>query len=217
MSSQDGVIKYHQHFTYKPPLPYAKLVALNGWRKILYLARLIGQTPTLYHGAGYGNVSQRLGPADLPLHQRRFIITGSQTGGLPDLTENHYTTVLEYYSDQNLVVAEGPISPSSEALTHGAVYDLDETIRFVFHAHSPHIWRCVKALDIPTTREAVAYGTPEMAAEVERLFRETPVREKLIFSMGGHEDGVVSFGRTSEEAGAVLLAYLARAFEEETA
>jgi ribulose-5-phosphate 4-epimerase/fuculose-1-phosphate aldolase len=111
-----------------------------------------------------------------------------------------------------MVLAEGPIHPSAESLTHGMVYELDESARFVFHAHSPELWRCAQVLDIPTTRESVPYGTPEMAEEVRRLFRDTPVREKLIFAMGGHEDGVITFGRTGAEAGAAMLDHLARAF-----
>lgn len=54
-------------------------------------------------------------------------------------------------------------------------------------------------------------GTPEMAREVRRLFPHTAVRERMIFAMGGHEDGVVAFGHTSEQAGTVMLAILARA------
>jgi hypothetical protein len=55
----------------------------------------------------------------------------------------------------------------------------------------------------------VEYGTPEMSREVERLFSETDVRRKGIFSMGGHEDGIVAFGQTMEGAGNTLLTALA--------
>jgi hypothetical protein len=44
-----------------------------------------------------------------------------------------------------------------------------------------------------------------MATEVRRLFNDTDVRERKIFSMGGHEDGIVSFGTTVEEAGETLI------------
>ena len=107
---------------------------------------------------------------------------------------------------------EGVIKFQSESLTHGTIYDLVDEARLVIHAHSPHIWRHGAALDLPTTDPTVAYGTPEMAAAVRSSFARTRVRERLIFSMGGHEDGVVSFGRTAEEAGTVMLNYLAWAF-----
>jgi hypothetical protein len=52
-----------------------------------------------------------------------------------------------------------------------------------------------------------------MSDEVRRLFRETDVRARRLFSMGGHEDGLVAFGTTAEEAGTVLLHHLARALQ----
>jgi ribulose-5-phosphate 4-epimerase/fuculose-1-phosphate aldolase len=146
-------------------------------------------------------------------HERRFIITGSQTGGLPVLTGAHYTLVRESHPAHNLIAAEGPILPSSESLTHGAVYALDDALRFVMHVHAPALWRHAHTLGLPVTRPDVAYGTPEMSDEVGRLFRETDARRRRLFAMGGHEDGLVSFGTTAEEAGAVLLTYLARALQ----
>ena len=103
--------------------------------------------------------------------------------------------------------------PSSESLTHGAIYDLGAHIRFVFHAHTPVIWRRAAALRIPVSDRAVPYGTPEMAREVERLWRTTALPDLGILAMGGHEDGVIAFGRSAEEAGEVTLRYLARAWE----
>jgi hypothetical protein len=85
------------------------------------------------------------------------------------------------------------------------IYDLDNAIRIVLHVHSPDIWLAADSLGIPVTDSAVPYGTPQMAAEVQRLFKETDVHEQKIFSMGGHEDGVVSFGTSAEEAGEILL------------
>ncbi len=215
MSQQEGVIRFQLQFTQVPPMSFDDLREINAWRKILYLTRLIGQYPDQYGGFGYGNISQRLEPFDAPECQRRFVISGTQTGGLADLTEEHYATVLECHPDRNLVVAEGPVQPSSESLTHGMVYALDDSLRCVIHVHSPHIWRSAQVLGMPITHKGVAQGTPEMAEEVRCLFRDTPVRDYLIFAMGGHEDGVVSFGRTVGEAGTVLVRYLARAFQLE--
>jgi hypothetical protein len=50
-----------------------------------------------------------------------------------------------------------------------------------------------------------------MAQEVERLFRETNLIEMGIFAMGGHEDGVIAFGRTADD-GCVLLRVLAHGY-----
>ncbi len=210
---QEGVIKYELWFRQTPPLPPEALREINAWRKLLFLTRLIGQDPARYDGFGYGNISQRIAPFEAPPHRRRFVITASQTGGVADLTGAHYALVRICIPDENLVVAEGPREPSSESLTHGTLYGLDDALRFVMHVHAPDLWRHAHLLALPTTRPDVPYGTPEMSQEVRRLYRETDVRARRIFAMGGHEDGIVAFGRTAEEAGTVLLAHLARALQ----
>jgi ribulose-5-phosphate 4-epimerase/fuculose-1-phosphate aldolase len=210
-SKQEGVIKFQLDFTPAPPLAAAEIAEINHWRAMLYQAKLIGQDAARYGGYGYGNLSVRIPPFDAEPALRRFIISGSQTGHLAELGPEHYTVVTESYPAENRVVAGGPIRPSSESLTHAAVYALDPAIRAVFHAHSPEIWQAAQLLHIPITDAAVPYGTPAMAAEVTRLYTTTHLAQWRIFSMGGHEDGIVSFGRTAQEAGDVLLAALAAA------
>jgi ribulose-5-phosphate 4-epimerase/fuculose-1-phosphate aldolase len=211
VTKQEGVIKFQLDFTPAPPLPAADLATINHWRAILYQHKLIGQDPARYGGYGYGNLSVRLAPYDAPPALRRFIISGSQTGDLPQLGPEHYTIVTECYPAANRLVARGPIRPSSESLTHAAVYALDPTIRAVLHAHSPEIWQMADALGFPITDASVPYGTPAMAAEVARRYATTNMAQHRIFSMGGHEDGIVTFGETAEAAGEVLLAALAAA------
>lgn len=213
MNQQEGVIKFDLQFTPAAPLPPEELREINAWRRILHLLGLTGQDPERYDGLGYGNISRLLEPLDAPASRWRFVISGTQTGGLSDLNEGHYALVTECDPERNRVVAEGPIRPSSEALTHGTLYQADSALRFVMHVHSPEIWRSARALKIPLTDENAAYGTPEMAAEVRRLLGQPSVREGRIFAMGGHEDGLVAFGRTAEEAGTVLVNLLARAFQ----
>jgi ribulose-5-phosphate 4-epimerase/fuculose-1-phosphate aldolase len=211
MNKQEGVIKFQLEFTPAPPLPAADLMEINTWRAILYQQKLIGQEPERYGGYGYGNLSIRLAPYDAAPALRRFVISGSQTGELAELGPEQYAIVTEFYPTENRVVAHGPIRPSSESLTHGAVYALDAAIRVVLHAHSPEIWQAAPTLGIPITDPHVSYGTPDMAAEVARLFAESDVSRRRIFSMGGHEDGIVAFGETAQTAGEVLLATLAAA------
>ena len=207
----EGVIKYRLDFTPSPPLSAAEVAEINHWRAILYEQKLIGQDPARYGGYGYGNLSVRLAPYAAPPTERSFLISGSQTGDLPKLTPAHYTVVTECHPETNRLVAHGPISPSSESLTHGAVYALDPAIRVVFHSHSPEIWHAAAKLGIPITDPSVPYGSPEMAAEVARLYATTDMAQRCIFSMGGHEDGIVSFGATAEEAAETLLDALAAA------
>jgi len=71
--------------------------------------------------------------------------------------------------------------------------------------HEMELWK--RLLDrVPTTRKHVEYGTPEMAAEMGRLFRESDVRERRILAMAGHEAGIFAFGAAPEEALGVLEA-----------
>ncbi len=75
------------------------------------------------------------------------------------------------------------------------------------------LWDIIEMLGggpLPETLSA-----PEMAAEVGRLYREGIFAERRILAMGGHEDGIVVFGRSPEEAGSVLMRWLARACEPE--
>jgi ribulose-5-phosphate 4-epimerase/fuculose-1-phosphate aldolase len=211
MSKQEGVIKFHLDFTPAPPLPDLEIAEINQWRAILYQHKLIGRDPARYGGYGYGNLSVRLAPFDAPAPLRRFLISGSQTGDLAELGPEHYTVVSACYPAENRLVASGPLRPSSESLTHAAVYALDPAIRAVFHAHSPEIWHAAAQLNIPISGAAVPYGTPAMAAEVARLYDVTDMMQQRIFSMGGHEDGIVTFGASAKEAGDVLLAVLAQA------
>jgi len=211
---QEGVIKYQLWFVQTPPLAMEPLRELNAWRRLLYLTRLIGQDPDRYDGYGYGNVSQRIPPYDAPPQARPFVITATQTGGVPDLTGEHYALVRACYPEENVVVAEGPAPPSSESLTHATLYAIDEALRFVMHVHAPEIWHRADALGLPVTRPDVPYGSPEMAEEVRRLYGETDVRTRRLFAMGGHEDGLIAFGRTAEAAGSVLLTTLAHALQQ---
>lgn len=213
MAEKEGVLKFQLEFTQNQTVSPDDLKEINAWRKIVYLLQMIGQDPDRYGGYGFGNISQRLAPFDAPRHRRPFVISGTQTGGLAELTAEHYAVVRECYPQENRLVAEGPIRPSSESLTHGMVYDSDTDLRWVIHVHSPEIWHQGEALKLPTTHPDVPFGTPEMASEVERLFRESDVKARGIFSMGGHEDGIVTFGRTAEAAGTTLLTYLARALQ----
>ena len=215
---QEGVIKFetdHQHRALEP-LRYAEVARqLIAWRRILSLTRLVGQDPQLYEGAGYGNVSARVGPPGAALGRRSFLITATQTSGKAAIGLADFAVVERYDYRGNRVQSYGERQPSSESMTHGAIYDQGPQIRCVLHAHSPDLWRQARALRLPTTSATVAYGTPEMALEVRRLFRESAVVERQVLSMGGHEDGILAFGRSPEEAGQRLLRELARAFEAE--
>ena len=136
--------------------------------------------------------------------KNQFIITGSATGKIKYLTNEHYTKVLEYNLDKNSLTAVGPIIASSESLTHAVIYEHDKSVNAVIHIHNIELWK--KLLNkVPTTNKNIEYGTPDMAKEILRLFRETNLIEKKILIMAGHEEGIVTFGKTLDEAGKILL------------
>ena len=193
----EGAIKFDLNFSAGKPVPLEHIESLNHWRSVLWQHQLVGQDPSRYDGYGFGNVSQRL--------DHGFIISGSQTGGIQTLQASDYAVVTKYDLTVNRVDAQGVTPPSSESLTHGTIYHQSSDIRVVLHAHSPDIWQATEKLGLSATNAAVPYGTPDMAREVERLFNESAVAKQKIFSMGGHEDGIVAFGNTAEEAGTVLL------------
>lgn len=213
----EGVIKFqaeHQREAL-PVRRYGELSCqLVAWREIMTKTQLVGQDPALYGGAGYGNVSGRVGAPSSAMGSRAMLITGTQTGGLADVGLDHFCLVERYDYRRNRVRSRGLIEPSSETMTHGAIYDLSPHIRFVFHGHGAIIWRQTQVLNIPTTDPSVPYGTPGMAAEVHRLYRSSALSETRILAMGGHEDGIIVFGRSATEAGQTLIAYLARAYEQ---
>ncbi len=214
MNEAEGVIRFQLEFRHGAAPEWGRLRDLNAWRKILYMTGLIGQRPDLYEGYAYGNASIRVA-AGSGQNQDSFIICGTQTGGIPDLTAEHYTTVLSCRTNENKVLAQGPVKPSSEAMTHGMIYQQDAGIGCVLHAHSSSIWRHAAGLGIPATDAGVPYGTPQMANAVKALFQDTDVAEQRILVMGGHQDGVVSFGADPCVAGTVMIATLARALSRD--
>lgn len=196
MAEQEGVIKFRLDHTDISLEEDIDLSALSQWRAKLLERGLIGQESRRYDGLGFGNLSMRWNDG--------FLITGSQTGHIKSLSLDHYAMVDRADPSQNFIASRGQVEPSSESLTHAAVYAGLSDVKFVFHAHSPEIWSKGRALGFPATRD-VLYGTPEMADEVKRLLMFEVRRATPIFTMAGHADGVVSFGTTADEAGQTLL------------
>ena len=94
--------------------------------------------------------------------------------------------------------------PSSESLTHAAIYDSDATAGAVVHFHCSRLWAALLN-EAPTTSKAAEYGTPEMAYEIMQLFTRTNTQIRKIVVMAGHEGGILTFGKDLEEAFAVLM------------
>lgn len=206
MPEIEGVIKYQLHHTDTPLDNTIALAELNAWRMIMYKLNLIGQNSSRYEGYGFGNISQRLLCSDL-----QFIISGTQTGHLDVLKRSDYCQVTQAFPQKNSLVSHGKTKPSSEALTHASVYLQSPKIQAVIHVHCPEIWQQTNTLKLAHTAENIPYGTPEMADAVTQLFKTKDWQETGVFTMRGHEDGVVAFGQSLNQAGSALISQLALA------
>lgn len=175
--------------------PFDGFAELNAYRRQLRELRLIGVDS---NGVGFGNLSVRDGAT------KNFYITGSATAGRPELTLADCAKVLAYDFERNWVGYEGSTIPSSESLTHAAIYGSDAKVGAVIHCHDSTLWTAILN-QAPTSSKTVDYGTPEMAYEIMRLFRVTDLHGRKILAMAGHEGGIVTFGRDLEEAFAVLM------------
>lgn len=169
------------------------LAELNAHRRKLRQLGLIGVDP---NGIGFGNLSVRDGATD------NFYITGSATGGRRELTLADCAKVVACDFERNCVRYEGSALPSSESLSHAAIYKSDVTAGAVIHCHDSKLWAAVLN-EAPTTSKAADYGTAEMANEIVQLFTHTDVPK--IIAMAGHEAGILTFGKDLEEAFAALI------------
>lgn len=206
MKEQEGVIKYQLEHTQQPVSRLFSFTEINAWRTIAVRLNLIGQSPERYDNIGFGNISQRVDP-----HSAQFIISGTQTGHIEQLSPEHYCLVVAAEPHQNRLQSRGLCKPSSESLTHAIVYAQDNAIQAVIHAHSPEIWKHTVALALPHTGADIPYGTVEMAEAVEQLFQSGKLAQASLFTMLGHEDGVVAFGKNMREAAWELIKYLSQA------
>jgi L-ribulose-5-phosphate 4-epimerase len=199
MKDEEGVVKFNYDWTPSKPLDNVLLKDINAWRDKLFGARLIGVTED---GIGYGNISIRY-------RQNEFIISGSGTGKFEKLTEAHYALVTGYDVEGNSLRSTGPVVASSESLTHAMIYESAQEVQAVMHVHHLRLWEHLLAT-LPAAAPGIEYGTPDMAREITRLFKEEDLSEKKIFAMAGHHSGVVCFGKSLDEAGGLLLKLFAR-------
>ncbi len=170
--------------------------ALSQWRSKLYALSLVGAYD---NGIGFGNISGRT-------QGQQFIITGSATGGKEELSQADYALVTRYRIDQNQVESTGQTKASSETMTHAALYESSPDIQAVIHVHHQGLWDKLRG-EIPTTDEDVAFGTPDMAREIIRLYHQSDLPQTKILVMGGHQEGLIAFGQDLDEAGDVLLRF----------
>jgi ribulose-5-phosphate 4-epimerase/fuculose-1-phosphate aldolase len=192
---KEGVVKYSvKHETARITFP-AEMPEFFSWRQRLRALQLIGEDS---HGLGYGNLSVRLYATPT------FLITSSQSSGLLEVDQQHFARVTVVDLDRNFLRSVGERPPSSEALTHAALYQMHGGIRSVVHVHSRDIWTAWRDR-LPTSRDEVPYGTPEMAYEMIRLHKRSALGRLGVIVMGGHQDGVIAFGPSVGDAAGEIL------------
>ena len=190
----EGYIKFNCNWIPSNDVPLDKVALLNVWREIMYNKGFIGVYPD---GIGFGNISMRC-------NGKTFLVSGTATGGLPTLSESHYSLVTNYDLSSNSVTCVGPLKASSESLTHALIYECSAATNAVIHIHNLNLWNSFLH-HAPTSSDNISYGTPGMANEIRRLFEETALSKEKIMVMGGHREGIISFGKDLEEAGSILL------------
>lgn len=198
MKPGEGYIKFVVNWQKTGPvIPPEELIKISAWRDVLYGLGMIGADKK---GIGFGNISLRKNRLN------HFYITGSATGSLKNLDEQHCCLVTGYNLDENKLACTGPIKATSESMSHAAIYSESPATGAVIHIHHNLFWSGLLN-NVPTTSKDVEYGTPEMAREIIRLLREPGTLEGRIIVMGGHKDGIILFGKHMDEAGAYALSY----------
>jgi L-ribulose-5-phosphate 4-epimerase len=187
--SETGYVKFQCEHIVSDAVPESIFLQLNAYRNQLFEHKLIGVYP---NGIGYGNISMR------DAETKQFYISGSATGGIERLTVAHYAKVVACDFDSNWLRCEGGIQASSESMTHAAIYESEPLVNAIIHIHDLKLWKRL-LYNVPTTSPGIEYGTPEMAYEVSRLFRDTDVRHQGIIAMAGHEEGIFTFGCNLEK------------------
>ena len=197
MDPIEGVIKYRlDHREVEMNVDRAKVQSLIHLRDRLWELNLIGVysadhpiTPNI----GFGNASVRY------TDNGQFIISGSQTGHKKETSIEDYALVLDYDIDNNKVISKGQTKPSSESMTHAAIYAIAPEVNYVIHVHHKEMWENHKKLEMSTTPKDAPYGTPEMAKAIQDVYSAQPKLSSPVCLLG-HTEGLLTWGETKEEA-----------------
>jgi len=192
----DGVVKYSLEFEKTKPILANECKKIEEIREMLFSLGLIG---AYENGIGYGNISIR------HKNTSQFVITATQTGELKNLTSHDYSLVTDVNFDTFKTFAKGASKPSSESITHAAIYALNSNINAVIHVHNEKLWDFM----LKNTKEYLStndtpYGTPEMVEDINNMYNSINPLENNAFVMKGHFEGVVTFGKDLKEAQEVL-------------
>jgi len=190
----EGYIKYQCNWIKSDAIQPQQIEEINKWRTTLFDEGYIGMYE---NGIGFGNISIRV-------NENLFLVSGSATGGIRHLSAADYALVTDYDFALNQLTCKGMTMASSESLTHAAIYNCSKETTAVIHVHHKEKWRRLLQ-QAATTNTSIPYGTPEMAYAIQDLILKNKIGAHKIIAMGGHEEGLIAFGKTLEEAALTIL------------
>jgi ribulose-5-phosphate 4-epimerase/fuculose-1-phosphate aldolase len=191
--NDEGYVKYTSEHIQAGAISHPLLDALNNARTRLYDLGVIGMYES---GIGFGNVSIRV-------TGNEFLISGTSTGGIRELTPNEYCLVRSCDIEGNRVRSFGPTQASSESMSHGALYIACPKAASVFHIHSRPIFEGMLRDNLLSTPKDAAYGTPEMARAISAAVAneaKTSGKNYGQIVLAGHDEGVITWGVSVDEA-----------------
>lgn len=193
----DGVVKYSLEFEPTKPLAKKECKKIEKTRQRLYSLGLIGAYD---NGIGYGNISLRYKSSN------KFLITATQTGECSTLKPKQYSLVKKVNFDTFKTYAMGSSKPSSESITHAAIYNLHKDINAVIHVHNEKLWNFMleNSSNGYLSTNDTPYGTPEMVEDINAMYKNISPLLNNAFVMKGHFEGIVTFGKDLKEAEEVL-------------
>ena len=199
MSQEEGVVKYSLEYKKTKPIDSTCKDKIENIRDDLYALNFIG---AYEDGIGFGNISLKENSSD------RFYITGTQTGHKTHLHVEDYSLVEKVDFKSFTTYASGASKPSSEAITHACIYELDKEVKAIIHVHDEKLWRYMLENDYVSTSD-VKYGSLDMVEDIKEIYQDLDVLKNSAFVMKGHFEGVFVFGKTLELAKEHLLEILA--------
>ncbi|MFH2113621.1 MAG: class II aldolase/adducin family protein [Spirochaetota bacterium] len=170
-------------------------IALEDYQDIEAIRSRLWQMKFIGHDkqadVGYGNISRRR-------TRGGFVISGTQTGHKGILDGGDYVVVDDWDFSHNSVSCTGPCLPSSEALSHAALYQRSD-VGGVIHVHSRVLWDALIQYGAISTEEDIAYGSEALYQRLAEL-AGTGTGLPLVIVTKGHQDGVFVAGSDLAEA-----------------
>jgi hypothetical protein len=181
---EEGVVKYKPYCEGAHQLEEKDILDINNCRQYFYENNWIGQDAAQI---GFGNISKR--------YKNGFIISATQTGKYEHLSTKEYALVTNWDIRANRLSFLGEKLPSSEALSHAAIYK-NKAINVVVHFHDASFWQ-ENLWKLPTTPASIPYGSPAMGEAL--IYCSQNILYSEIVLMAGHNAGVIIFAHNFDE------------------